>query len=163
MKTLFFIAALVGAVYLIMQTPAGQAWSTHGEPEVNLQQVKAVVSQVSQAVEQKMLTMTQNMAQDQQQQIRQLAVQVAQLEAKIETQISTGIPALPETKVVAESASIKAEIFSPLAQPQESSLGQHRLQITHGAPDNKVKINRQAMLQDIALRMENSSLQALVN
>lgn len=123
MKILFFIAALAGAVYLIIQTPAGKAWLHQSEPS----------TQVAQSLENKMTEFAQRLNQKQQAQINQLESRIAELEKERIT-----VPSVKE--FVPDSP-------APLAI----------------AADENLQRKRQARLQDIAQKMEMSSLQALVN
>lgn len=78
MKILFFIAALAGAVYLIMQTPAGNAWLEQSEPELDIRQEIQKVQQVS-------TQFAQRLNQKQQAQISQLESRIAELENQLIT------------------------------------------------------------------------------
>jgi hypothetical protein len=180
MKTLFFIAALAGAVYLIMQTPPGQAWLQNSEPESHIQQeiqkmqeiqeVQQVSTQVAQSLENKMTEFSQHLNQKQQAQINQLENRIAELENEL---IMGRI-----AKKQQPSVSSSKVTLHPYKQPGEQVVVQPSVQsFDAGAPtpdtlapdtlavisDNQLQRNRQARLQDIAQKMEISSLQALVN
>ncbi|WP_339721942.1 DUF2730 domain-containing protein [uncultured Paraglaciecola sp.] len=170
MKTLFFIAALAGAVYLIMQTPAGQAWLQESEPELEIQQtaekVHQVSTQVAQNLENTVTELAQDLTQKQQVQIDQLEDRIAELEnelimgrvAQKQQSMADGVVTLhpynqPEAAKVnttnKQNVDINAAAPEALAAASNNQLQRQR--------------QRQARLQDIADRMEMSSLQALVN
>jgi len=186
MKTLFFIAALAGAVYLIMQTPAGKAWLEESEPELsiqqaaqhqikqNIQKVEQVSTQVAHSsedktledLENKMTEFAQRFNQTQQVQIDQLENRIAELEnALVMERIAKKQPL--------QSVSDDNVTLHPYQQPDEQYVAQPLSQgfavnpptsDTSGATtDNQLQRKRQARLQDIAQKMEMSSLQALVN
>jgi len=180
MKTLFFIAALAGAVYLIMQTPAGKAWLEESEPELRMQQaaqhqikqnIKKVSTQVAHSPEDKtlednMTEFAQRFNQTQQVQIDQLEHRIAELEnALVMERIAKKQPL--------QSVSDDNVTLHPYQQPDEQYVAQPLSQgfavnpptsDTSGATtDNQLQRKRQARLQDIAQKMEMSSLQALVN
>jgi hypothetical protein len=179
MKTLFFIAALLGAVYLIMQTPAGKAWFEESETEVNIQQKirqevknkQQISTQVLQSVEKKMTELAQRLNQKQQTQINQLENRIAELE----NELIMGRVANKQPKSVSSSG----VTLHPYKQPEEQLVASSSLQtpmqnskqgIELGSPDTfavtsnkQLQRKRQARLQDIAQKMEMSSLQALVN
>lgn len=177
MKTLFFIAALAGTVYLIMQTPAGKAWLEESEPELNFQQetkkVEQTVTQVAETIENKMTEFAQHLNQKQQVQINQLKNRLAELENEL---IMDRIAQKQQ-----KSTSSSNVTLHPYKQPQEQFFAHSSNQVSKPASkqgfdistptpdalaaisDNQLQHNRQARLQDIAQKMEISSLQALVN
>jgi len=169
MKTLFFIAALVAAVYLIMQTPAGKAWLEKSEPEVNIQQTPQnkikEKQQILQSVENKISVLAQQLTETQQAQIKQLEGRIAELE----NEVIMGRINNKQPQSVSSSNVILHPFKQPIAQPV---IQPYQQGYDAGAPapdtlavtaDNQLQRNRQAKLQDIAQKMEMSSLQALVN
>lgn len=171
MKTLFFIAALLGSVYLVLQTPAGQAWMEESEPELEIKQdtqkeipkVEAVSTQVLQSLENKVSELAQNINQKQQTQINQLENRIAELENElIMGRIAQNQQPSTENSVVT---------LHPYKQTQETLLNSAPEQASvvstpntlAAASEKQLQRKRQAKLQDIADRMEMSSLQALVN
>jgi hypothetical protein len=193
MKTLFFIAALLGAVYLILQTPAGKAWLEDSDPEVHIQQEiikkqqtnNQIDSQVLLAVEKKMTELTQRLSQKQQTEINQLEQRIGELEnelimsrvakKKLKSVSSSGVTLhpykQPAEKLVALSsmqASMQSSMQASTKVPTQTStqgleLGEHRPETLAVTSDKQLQRKRQARLQDIAQKMEMSSLQALVN
>jgi hypothetical protein len=193
MKTLFFIAALLGAVYLILQTPAGKAWLEDSDPEVHIQQEiikkqqtnNQIDSQVLLAVEKKMTELTQRLSQKQQTEINQLEQRIGELEnelimsrvakKKLKSVSSSGVTLhpykQPAEKLVALSsmqASMQSSMQASTKVPTQTStqgleLGEHRPETFAVTSDKQLQRKRQARLQDIAQKMEMSSLQALVN
>jgi hypothetical protein len=169
MKTLFFIAALAGAVYLIMQTPAGQAWLQESEPELEIQQqvqqVEHVSKQVVQSLENKVSELAQNLNQKQQAQIDQLESRIAELE----NELIMGRIAQKQQPSVADGV----VTLYPYNQPEAAllnSVTEQSIDLNTTTPDalvatsdTQLQRQRQARLQDIADKMEMSSLQALVN
>jgi len=183
MKTLFFIATLLGAVYLIMQTPAGKAWFEDSDTEVNIQQKiqqkvknkQQISTQVLQSIEKKMTELAQRLNQKQQTQIKQLENRIAELE----NELIMGRVANKQPKSVSSSG----VTLHPYKQPEEQLVASSSLQTpmqnskqnskqdfelgstdTFAVTSNKqLQRKRQARLQDIAQKMEMSSLQALVN
>jgi hypothetical protein len=182
MKTLFFIAALAGSVYLIIQTPAGKAWLEDSEPEVSIQQtaqqeIKKVAppsaqasaqasAQVTQSLEDRMTEFAQRFNQAQQVQIDQLENRIAELENEL-------VMGRIAKKQPLQSVSNSNVTLHPYQQPDEQDVTQALSQghtLNAQTPDtlvvttaNQLQNNRQARLQDIAEKMEMSSLQALVN
>jgi hypothetical protein len=189
MKTLFFIAALLGAVYLILQTPAGKAWLEDSDPEVHIQQEiikkqqtnNQIDSQVLLAVEKKMTELTQRLSQKQQTEINQLEQRIGELEnelimsrvakKKLKSVSSSGVTLhpykQPAEKLVALSsmqASMQSSMQASTKVPTQGlELGEHRPETLAVTSDKQLQRKRQARLQDIAQKMEMSSLQALVN
>ncbi|WP_158966433.1 DUF2730 domain-containing protein [Paraglaciecola sp. L3A3] len=168
MKTLFFIAALVGAIYLVMQSPAGQSWLADNEPELTAINETANEEQVNvqtlATLETKMTEQALHLNQTQQTQIKQLKSRIAELENEL---IMGRIAQQKTDKTIVDAPSatdiIDAEEFVPLTKPQDIPLGV-QLRNTQMVTNNpKIQRNRQARLQDIAEKMEMSSLQALVN
>lgn len=169
MKTLFFIAALAGAVYLIMQTPAGQSWLQASEPELEIQkevqQEEAVSIQVVQALENKVIELAQNLNQKQQGQIDQLESRIGELENELimgriaqkhQPSASDGVVTLHPYKQTEQT------YVSP-ATEQGFDLPPPAADKVAATSHNQLQRKRQARLQDIADKMEMSSLQALVN
>ena len=185
MKTLFFIAALAGSVYLIIQTPAGKAWLEDSEPEVSIQQTaqqetKKVAppsaqitqasaqasAQVTQSLEDRMTEFAQRFNQAQQVQIDQLENRIAELENEL-------VMGRIAKKQPLQSVSNSNVTLHPYQQPDEQDVTEALSQghtLNAQTPDtlvvttaNQLQNNRQARLQDIAEKMEMSSLQALVN
>jgi hypothetical protein len=178
MKTLFFITALAGAVYLIIQTPAGKAWLEDREPEVSIQQtaqqeIKKVAhasaktsAQVTQSLEDTMTKFAQRFNQAQQVQIDQLENRIAELENEL-------VMGRIAKKQPLQSVSKSNVTLHPYQQPSKQDVTQLLSQghaVNAQTPDtlvvttaNQLQNNRQARLQDIAEKMEMSSLQALVN
>ena len=185
MKTLFFIAALAGAVYLIMQTPAGQSWLHESEPESEIQQtaqkVEQVSTEVAQSIENKVTELAQNLNQKQQTQIKQLEDRIAELEnelimgrvaqnrqaqhqqQKVDSQsVVDGVVTLhPYDQHAQSDTQIAATTVKPNMVVDTVAAEVSNTLAT--APNNQLQRQRQARLQDIADRMEMSSLQALVN
>jgi hypothetical protein len=180
MKTLFFIAALAGAVYLIMQTPPGQAWLQNSEPESHIQQeiqkmqeiqeVQQVSTQVAQSLENKMTEFSQHLNQKQQAQINQLENRIAELENELimgriakkqQPSVSSSKVTLHPYKQLGEQVVVQPSVQSfDAGAPTPDTLAPDTLAVIS---DNQLQRNRQARLQDIAQKMEISSLQALVN
>jgi hypothetical protein len=179
MKTLFFIAALAGAVYLIMQTPAGKAWLEESEPESSMQQsaqqeikkVEQVSTQVAHSpkdktLEDKMTEFAQRFNQTQQVKTKQLENRIAELENEL-------IMGRIAKRQLLQSEPNSNVTLHPYQQPDEDYAAQPLSQnFAVNAPtpitsiattDNQLQRHRQAKLQDIAEKMEMSSLQALVN
>lgn len=171
MKTLFFIAALAGAVYLIMQTPAGQSWLEENESKFNTQQesqkvqkVEPFSTPVAQTIENKVTEFAQGLNQKQQAQINQLESRIAELENELimgrvaqnqPQSVADGVVTLhPYNQTQATEVNIATEQSSHLPTATPESLAATTKQLQH---------QRQARLQDIADKMEMSSLQALVN
>jgi len=169
MRTLFFIAALAGAVYLIMQTPAGQAWLQESEPELDIlqtvQKAEQNLTPVAQSLESKVTKLAQTLNQEQQAQIDQLENRIAELE----NELIMGRIAQKQQQSVADGV----VTLHPYKQPEQtyvsSATEQGFVQSTPtldtlaATSDNQLQRKRQARLQDIADKMEMSSLQALVN
>jgi protein-tyrosine-phosphatase len=181
MKTLFFIAALAGAVYLIMQTPAGKAWLEQSEPELHIQQgiqkkareeikeeqqVATVSLQMVQLVEKKMTELTQHVNQKQQAQINQLESRIAELE----NELVMGRIAKKQQQQSVSSAQVTLhpykqpkEQFVALPSEQGFDIDAQTADVLTATSASQLQRKRQARLQDIAQKMEMSSLQALVN
>lgn len=174
MKTLFFIAALAGGVFLIMQTPAGKAWLENGEPSVDfsqptqhkMQPLEQVRSQVSGSLENKVTELTQRLNQKQQAQIDQLESRIAELENELIME-RIAKKQQPQTR---SSGSVTLHPYQQSQAPSVAPTSTQGLVKITSAPDTLVasaekqlQRNRQARLQDIAEKMEMSSLQALVN
>lgn len=169
MKTLFFIAALAAAVFLIMQTPAGQAWLEQSEPAFEIQQevqkVEHVSTQVVQSLENKVTELAQGLNQKQQTQIDQLESRIAELENELimgrvaqkqQQTTSNEVVALQPYKQT-EQAVVSSAIEQGSAQNIATA------DTLAAKSDNQLQRKRQARLQDIADKMEMSSLQALLN
>lgn len=190
MKTLFFIAALAGAVYLIMQTPAGQSWLHESEPESEIQQtaqkVEQVSTEVAQSIENKVTELAQNLNQKQQTQIKQLEDRIAELENELimgrvaqdrqaqhrqaqQQQQKVGSQSIVDGAVMLhpydEHAQSDTQITTTTVKPNMvvETVAAEVSNTLATAPNNQLQRQRQARLQDIADRMEMSSLQALVN
>lgn len=184
MKTLFFIAALAGAVYLIMQTPAGQSWLHESEPESEIQQtaqnVEQVSTEVAQSIENKVTELAQNLNQKQQAQINQLEGRIAELENElVMSRVVQNRQAQHQQKVDSQSVVDGVVTLHPYDHPPQSDTQNATTTIKPNmvvdtveaemsntlatASNNQLQRQRQARLQDIADRMEMSSLQALVN
>ena len=169
MKTLFFIAALAGAVYLIMQTPAGQAWLQESEPELDIlqtvQKAEQNLTPVAQSLENKVTKLAQTLNQEQQAQIDQLENRIAELE----NELIMGRIAQKQQPSVADGV----VTLYPYNQPEAAllnSVTEQSIDLNTTTPDalvatsdTQLQRQRQARLQDIADKMEMSSLQALVN
>ena len=174
MKTLFFIAALAGAVYLIMQTPAGKVWLQNSEPELKIQQEtqrgtqqeQQVSTEVLQSLETKVTEFSKRLNQTQQAQINQLENRIAELEnelvmgriAEIQQQQSVS-----NSKLTQHPYKQPAEPFLALPSKPGFDINTQTPDRLLATSDDQLQRNRQAMLQDIAQKMEMSSLQALVN
>jgi hypothetical protein len=179
MKTLFFIAAMAGAVYLIMQTPAGKAWLEESEPELSIQQtaqqeikkVEQVSTQVAHSpkdktLEDKITELAQRFNHTQQVQIDQLENRIAELENEL-------VMGRIAKKQLLQSVPNGNVTLPPYQQSDEDDAAQPLSQgYTVNTPtqdtsvattDNQLQRIRQARLQDIAEKMDMSSLQALVN
>jgi hypothetical protein len=189
MKTLFFIAALLGAVYLIIQTPAGKAWFEDSDPEVKIQKEipnkQQISDQVLQSIEKKMTTLVQYLNQKQQTQINKLETRIAELENELimgrvdkkpQQNASSSVLTLhpykqPEKQFVALSSTQASTQASTQTSTQASTqaakqgfdAGVQTPYLLSVNPDKQLQRKRQARLQDIAQKMEMSSLQALVN
>ena len=170
MKTLFFIAALAGAVYLIMQTPAGKAWLQESEPELNIQQeiqeVQQVSTQVLESVETKMTEFAQHLNQKQQAQINQLENRIAELENELIMGRITQQQqqqSVSNSKVTLLPYKQPEDQFVALPPKQGFDIDTQTTETLAVTSDNALQRKRQARLQDIAEKMEMSSLQALVN
>ena len=191
MKTLFFIATLLGAVYLIMQTPAGKAWFEDSDTEVNIQQKiqqkvknkQQISTQVLQSIEKKMTELAQRLNQKQQTQIKQLENRIAELEnelimGRVANKQPKSVSSLgvtlhpykqPEEQLVA-SSSLQTPMQNSMQKPMQNSKQNSKQDFELGSTDTfavtsnkQLQRKRQARLQDIAQKMEMSSLQALVN
>jgi exonuclease VII large subunit len=166
MKTLFFIATLAGAVYLIMQTPAGKAWLEKSEPELGvsqqtqqkIQKVEQVSIQVVESLENKVTELAQNLNQKKQAQIDQLESRITELENELimgrvaqkqqqQQSVSDGVVTIHPYNQTEQGLELNTAIPNALA----------------ATSNNQLQRKRQARLQDIADKMEMSSLQALVN
>lgn len=189
MKTLFFIAAMAGAVYLIMQTPAGKSWLQESEPELGspietqekiqqetqqqipkveqvTTQVMQISTQVSESIEKKVTELAQRLNQKQQAQINQLENRIAELENAL-------VMGRIAEKQQPQRLSNSMVTMHPYKQSQHQLVALPSKQESAEAPqapdtltvtsDDQLQRNRQARLQDIAQKMEMSSLQALVN
>jgi hypothetical protein len=178
MKTLFFIAALLGSVYLILQTPAGKSWMEESEPELviqrdiphktpqTIQNVEHVSKQVVESLEKKVSELTQSLNHKQQTQIDQLESRIAELENELvmgriaqkqPPSTSDGVVTLhpyKQTEQANVSNSAAEQNVEPFPKTLETSIT---------SSNNQLQRKRQARLQDIAEKMEMSSLQALVN
>lgn len=187
MKTLFFIAALAGAVYLIMQTPAGKAWWQKSEPELHIQQQKPhkkekistqltqVSQQVADTVENKMTEFAQHLNQKQQVQINRLENRIAELENELimgriaqkqqqqQTVSSSNVTLHPYKQPEQQFIVPPSKQISKKTSKQDLDLGTQTPDILAANSNNTLQRKRQARLQDIAQKMEMSSLQALVN
>jgi hypothetical protein len=199
MKTLFFIAALAGAVYLIMQTPAGQAWLEESEPELELQQetqhqikpnnqkLEQVSTQVAHSpedktpenkaledledktLENKMSELAQHLNQKQQSQIEQLENRIAELENELilgRVTQKQQQPSVASGNVTLHSSNQSEQNFVAAVAaptPQGFDIGTPTPDTLIAISYNQLQRKRQARLQDIAQKMEMSSLQALVN
>jgi hypothetical protein len=178
MKTLFFIATLAGAVYLIMQTPIGKAWLEESEPKSSIEQEIKKVEQVSTQVahspkdktledlEHKITEFAQRFNQTQQVQIDQLENRIAELENEL-------VMGRIAKKQLLQTVPNSNVTLHPYQQSDENDAAQFLSQgYTVNTPtqdtsvattDNQLQRIRQARLQDISEKMEMSSLQALVN
>ena len=179
MKTLFFIAALLGSVYLVLQTPAGQAWMEESEPELEIKQdaqkevqidaqqeaqkVEAVGTQVLQSLENKVSELAQNINQKQQTQINQLENRIAELENElIMGRIAQNQQPSTDNSVVTLHPYKQTQATLLNSAPEQASVVSTPNTLA-AASEKQLQRKRQAKLQDIADRMEMSSLQALVN
>lgn len=183
MKTLFFIAALAAAVFLMLQTPAGKSWLTASKTElVDLQQssqkpqqketkAQPLSTQIVQSVEKKVSELAQQLNQEQQVQINQLEKRIAELENELvmsriaekpqkQQKVSSGVVTLHPYK-----EAVQQTVEQVTAQPAKATFdvaaGPEKTLIA--TSHNQLQRKRQARLQDIAQKMEMSSLQALVN
>lgn len=177
MKTLFFIAALLGSVYLILQTPAGKAWMEESEPELEIQQkvqkdtqkevpkVADVSTQVIQSIENKVSELAQNFGQKQQAQIDQLENRIAELENElIMGRIAQKQPQSASDGVVTLHPYNQTEYaLETYTTEQSNSVNTPKPAALAANSNKQLQRKRQAKLQDIADKMEMSSLQALVN
>jgi hypothetical protein len=185
MKTLFFIAALLGAVYLILQTPAGKAWLEDSDPEVHIQQEIIKKQQTNNQIDSQVLLAVEKKMTKQQTEINQLEQRIGELEnelimsrvakKKLKSVSSSGVTLhpykQPAEKLVALSsmqASMQSSMQASTKVPTQTStqgleLGEHRPETFAVTSDKQLQRKRQARLQDIAQKMEMSSLQALVN
>jgi hypothetical protein len=175
MKTLFFIAALLGSVYLVLQTPAGQAWMEESEPELEIKQdtqkeipkVESVSTQVLQSLENKMSELAQNINQKQQTQINQLENRIAELENElIMGRIAQNQQPSTDNSVVTLHPYKQTQATLLNSAPEQASVVSTPIPNTlalAATSEKQLQRKRQAKLQDIADRMEMSSLQALVN
>ena len=167
MKTLFFIAALAGAVYLIMQTPAGKAWFAENEPKLDVQQApqkeQHVSSQVAQSVTDKMTEFAQRLNQKQQTQINQLENRISELENELVMGRISQQQNISSSKVTLHPYNQPEKQLVALPFEQDFDVGVPTSETLVATSDKELRRNRQARLQDIAQKMEMSSLQALVN
>lgn len=177
MKTLFFIAALLGSVYLILQTPAGKAWMEESEPELEIQQkvqkdaqkeapkVADVSTQVIQSIENKVSELAQNFGQKQQAQIDQLENRIAELENElIMGRIAQKQPQSASDGVVTlYPYNQTEEALETYTTEQNNSVNTPKPAALAANSNKQLQRKRQAKLQDIVDKMEMSSLQALVN
>ena len=181
MKTLFFIAALLGSVYLILQTPAGKAWMEESEPELEIQQeaqndaqqkaqqkiqkVETVSTQVIQSLENKVSELAQNFGQKQQAQIDQLENRIAELENElIMGRIAQKQPQSASDGVVTlHPYNQTEEALETYTTEQNNSVNTPKPAALAANSNKQLQRKRQAKLQDIADKMEMSSLQALLN
>jgi hypothetical protein len=182
MKTLFFIAALAGAVYLIMQTPAGKAWLEESEPELSMQQaaqqaikkVEQVSTQVAHSpkdktledLENKITEFAQRFNQTQQVQIDQLENRIAELENELVMgRIAKKQPlqTVPNSNVTVHPYQHPDADDAAQALSQNVAVNAPTTDTSVATTDKQLQRIRQARLQDIAEKMEMSSLQALVN
>lgn len=175
MKTLFFIAALTGAVYLIMQTPAGKSWLQESEPEQTLKQdiqqkTQPINKQILQSIENKVIELAQRLSQEQQAQIKQLENRMAELENELimrrvaenqQLQVKQDLSRSNVTLNAYKRAEEKI-VTSPFKQDLKKGF-KIETQTAHKLSVNQLQRKRQAKLQDIAEKMEMSSLQVLVN
>jgi len=164
MKTLFLIAALAGAVYLVMQTPAGKNWleESQNDPELTMQQeikkLKQTSSQVAKSLENKVTELVNTLNQPQQTQINQLENRIAELENE-----------LIMTRVAENKPSQTFRQDATLEEPTQQNVVVTDLQEVYTQSDSvadsakTLQHRRQAKLQDIAEKMQLSSLQALVD
>jgi hypothetical protein len=179
MKTLFFIAAMAGAVYLIMQTPAGKAWLEESEPELSIQQtaqqeikkVEQVSTQVAHSpkdktLEDKITELAQRFNHTQQVQIDQLENRIAELENELvmgriaKKQL---LQSVPNGKVTVHPYQQSDEDDAAQPLSQNFAVNAPTADTSIATTDKQLQRIRQARLQDIAEKMEMSSLQALVN
>ena len=181
MKTLFFIAALLGTVYLILQTPAGKAWFEDSDPEVNIQQKirkeipkkQQINAQALQSVEKKITTLVQYLNQKQQTQFKKLETRIAELENELimgrvdkkqQKNVSSSVLTLhPYKQPKQQFVALSSTQASTQASTQGFDAGVKTPDILVVNSDKQLQRKRQARLQDIAQKMEMSSLQALVN
>ena len=181
MKVLFFIVALAGAVYLIIQTPAGEAWLRQSEPELNSQQkslqkslqvsdpVEKISTQVVESIENKVTELAKRLNQKQQAQIKQLENRMAELENElVMSRIAEKQQRQVKQDVFNEGATL--DVYKESEEPFITPSSKQGLKITTQKldkltifSDSQLQRKRQARLQDIAEKMEVSSLQALVN
>ena len=170
MKTLFFIAALVAAIFLVIQTPAGQSWLEGYEPAFNASQDDSQHPQHFSpedvlTVENKMTEWVQHHNQKQQAEINQLEMRISELENELimsriakkqQQSVASGVVTLhPYTQ--------QDEQVITLSPEQNFALETQATETLVATSHNQMRRNRQAKLQDIAQKMEMSSLQALVN
>ncbi|MBL4630665.1 MAG: DUF2730 domain-containing protein [Paraglaciecola sp.] len=178
MKTLFFIAALTGSVYLIMQTSAGKTWwedinnelevQHNIKPEIkegtpNKQQVS---KQVLQSLENKMSEFVQSLNQKQQIEIDLLQSRIAELENELVIGRITNKQqqqSVPSSKVTVHPYKQSEQQFVAQSPSQVFEVSMQTQDKFAAISDKQLQRNRQARLQDIASKMEMSSLQALVN
>ena len=138
--------------------------------EPNKQQIN---DQVLQSVEKKMTTLVQYLNQKQQTQINKLETRIAELENEL---IMGRVDKKPQ-----QNASSSVLTLHPYKQPEKQFVALSSTQASTQAakqgfdasvqtpyllsvnPDKQLQRKRQARLQDIAQKMEMSSLQALVN
>lgn len=166
MKTLFFIAALAATVFLIMQTPAGKLWLTNNEAQLTRSQQST--TELEQDVEKE--AMAEQIALAMQNQITELVQSLTQKQTQL-NQLEGRIAELENELVMSRIAQNQPSANSELQQGSWVAIPQvQELEIEQTSPDT-VKDNsaqqqqrkRQARLQDIAEKMELSSLQALIN
>lgn len=175
MKTLFFIATLAGAVYLIMQTPVGKAWLEKSEPELGvsqqtqqkIQKVEQVSIQVVESLENKVTELAQNLNQKKQAQIDQLESRITELENEL---IMGRVAQKQQQQQSVSDGVVTIHPYNQTEQTTVRSATEQGLELNTAIPNalaatsnNQLQRKRQARLQDIADKMEMSSLQALVN
>lgn len=166
MKTLFFIAALAAAVFLVMQTPAGQSWLEDSEPTLDIpQKIQKVSTENVATVAKKVTEIAQHHNQKQQAQIDQLESRIAELENELimsriaekqQQSVASGVVTLHPYKQADQQT-------TALPLKQDFDLAPQASETLAATSHNQMRRNRQARLQDIAQKMEMSSLQALVN
>ncbi|MDU0356413.1 DUF2730 domain-containing protein [Paraglaciecola aquimarina] len=172
MKTLFFIAALVGAIYLVLQSPAGQAWLVDSEVVLPAPKKTPRIALDAPTVSpSKNREIEPSQPQNQQQtQIEQLENRIAQLEnelinQQIAQQQTLNLPAqelLPEQEQLVSLPSSKGiPIAAENAHPQIPKTANKSS--ANDTIASNLQRHRQAKLQDIAEKMELSSLQVLVD
>lgn len=166
MKTLFFIAALAATVFLIMQTPAGKLWLTNNEAQLTSSQQstteleqdvekEAMAEQIALAMQNQITELVQSLTQKQTQ-LDQLEGRIAELENEL-------VMSRISQNQQSANSELQQESWVAIPQVQALEIEQTNVDTVKDNSAQQQQRKRQARLQDIAEKMEMSSLQALIN